>query len=93
MSCGVAVIFDPDYLKNSKKVKDKKIFRLVERKFGFIRDKGLNYPSLNAKKLHDMFSEDGIPLWEFYITKKWRCIFTYDKDKSQIVVIKICNHL
>jgi len=93
MSNGVNVIFDQNYLKNSKKVQDKKIFKLVERKFEFIKIKGLNYPSLNAKKLHNVFSDDGVPLWEFYITKKWRCIFTFDDNKNQIVVIKISNHL
>lgn len=93
MSDVVDVVFDPDYLKSSRKVTDKKVFKLVERKFEFIRAKGLTYPSLNAKKLHNLFSDNGIPLWEFYITKKWRCVFTCDESKKQITVIRICNHL
>jgi|GEM_PF-5156716 len=89
---GVNVIFHPDYEKNSKQVKDQRVFKVVERKFKFLRDVGLNYPSLNAKPLNNMF-HDEVPVWEFYISKKWRCLFTCNLDKNEIIVLKISNHL
>lgn len=89
---GVNVTFHDDYEKNSGNVKDKRVFKVVERKFKFLRDVGLSYPSLNAKPLHNELHE-GIPVWEFYISKKWRCLFTCDKAKNEIIVLKICNHL
>ncbi len=84
--------FHSDYEKNSKQVKDQRVFKVVERKFKFLRAVGLSYPSLNAKQLNNIF-ENGVPVWEFYITKKWRCLFTYDSTKNEIVVLKISNHL
>ena len=85
------VIFDPDYEKNSGEVKDKKVFKVVERKFNYLAEYGLKYPSLNAKKVINK-SCKGEDLWEFYITKKWRCFFTFSHKKKTIVVIKIANH-
>lgn len=89
---GVRVVFDDDYQKNSKQVTDQRVFKVVERKFKFLRDVGLRYPSLNAKKLIDVF-HNGVEVWEFYISKKWRCLFTYDEEKNEVRVLKICNHL
>src|SRR3972149_6667716 len=34
-----------------RKVKDKRIFDVVKRKFNFLKSQGLRYPSLNAKHL------------------------------------------
>lgn len=89
---GVNVTFHADYKENSKQVKDQRVFKVVKRKFKFLRDVGLNYPSLNAKPLNNMFHE-GIPIWEFYISKKWRCLFTCNNEKTEIIVLTICNHL
>lgn len=89
---GVEVVFDDNYLKNSKQVKDQRVFRVVERKFQFLKVVGLNYPSLNAKPLNNVFYE-GVEVWEFYISKKWRCLFTYDQSQRFIRVLKISNHL
>lgn len=89
---GVNVRFHADYEKNSKDVKDQRVFKVVKRKFDFLRNVGLNYPSLNAKPLNNVFDE-GVPVWEFYISKKWRCLFTCNQEKKEIVVLKICNHL
>lgn len=89
---GVNVRFHADYEKNSKDVKDQRVFKVVKRKFEFLRAVGLNYPSLNAKLLHNE-SHEGVPVWEFYISKKWRCLFTCNQQKNEIVVLKICNHL
>ncbi|MEK7529021.1 MAG: hypothetical protein AAB592_04600, partial [Patescibacteria group bacterium] len=89
---GVKVIFHPDYEKNSRQVQDQRVFNVVERKFKFLRDVGLNYPSLNAKRLNNVFHE-GVAVWEFYISKKWRCLFTCNQEENEIIVLKICNHL
>jgi hypothetical protein len=89
---GVNVTFHVDYEENSKQVRDRRVFKVVERKFKFLRDVGLSYPSLNAKPLNNLF-DNGIPVWEFYISKKWRCLFTCNQEKNEIVVLKICNHL
>ena len=89
---GVNVTFHADYEENSEQVKDQRVFKIVKRKFKFLRDVGLSYPSLNAKPLNNVFDE-GIPVWEFYISKKWRCLFTCNQEKTEIIVLKICNHL
>jgi|WetSurMetagenome_2_1015567.scaffolds.fasta_scaffold50568_4 hypothetical protein len=89
---GVNVIFHADYEKKSRQVEDQRVFKVVARKFKFLRSVGLNYPSLNAKQLNNEYHE-GVPVWEFYITKKWRCLFTCNQEKNEIVVLKICNHL
>jgi hypothetical protein len=89
---GVQIIFHANYEEHSKQVKDRRIFKVVERKFDFLRAVGLQYPSLNAKRLQNV-SHEGIPVWEFYISKKWRCLFTYNPERNEIVVLKICNHL
>lgn len=86
------MIFHVDYEENSRQVKDQRVFKIVERKFRFLKEVGLNYPSLNAKPLNNVFDE-GVPVWEFYISKKWRCLFTCNQEKNEIVVLKICNHL
>ena len=86
------LIFHPDYEKNSQSVKDQRIFKIVQRKFEFLKTVGLNYPSLNAKKLQNM-QKDGEDMWEFYITKKWRCFFLYNNNKKTITVLYISNHL
>ncbi len=78
--------------KNSKQVKDQRVFKVVERKFKFLKVVGLNYPSLNAKPLNNVYHE-GVDVWEFYISKKWRCLFTYDQSQKLIRVLKISNHL
>ena len=89
---GVNVIFHVDYEENSRQITDQRVFKVAKRKFEFLRDVGLNYPSLNAKPLHNV-SHEGTPVWEFYISKKWRCFFTWDQGKNEIVVLKIGNHL
>ena len=88
----VEVVFDPNFEKNSRKVTDQRVWKVVERKFAFLSSVGMNYPSLNAKKLENL-SHNGQELWEFYITMKWRCFFTYDEPNKRITVIKIGNHL
>ena len=89
---GVIVRFDAEYQLHSSQVKDERVFRVVQRKFDFLRVGGLGYPSLNAKRLHNQF-HGGAEVWEFYITKKWRCLFTYDQAGNEIVVLRISNHL
>ena len=89
---GVRVVFDNDYQKNSTQVTDQRVFKVVERKFRFLEDVGLRYPSLNAKKLNNVLHED-VAVWEFYISKKWRCLFTFSEEKNEVRVLKICNHL
>ena len=91
MNESIKVIVHPKYEKNST-VKDRKIHKLAKRKIEFIRAKGLAYCSLNAKKLHNKYFK-GVELWEFYITKKWRCFFTFDEEKKEITIIRISNHL
>jgi mRNA-degrading endonuclease RelE of RelBE toxin-antitoxin system len=91
MTDAVELIFHADYEKNST-VRDERIYKVVERKFNFLKAKGLSYPSLNAKKLHNE-THEGADLWEFYITKKYRCLFTYNENTKIVTVIKICNHL
>lgn len=87
----IDLIFHRDYEKNST-VTDTRIKKTVERKYNFMRAKGLSYPSLNVTKLHNEYFE-GEPLWEFYITTKYRCLFTYNEALKRVTIIKICNHL
>lgn len=87
------VEFDLEYEKKSKKeVKDDRVFKVVKQKFDFLAIKGMRYPSLRAKKLENTTYE-GNDLWEFYVTKKWRCFFTYNEITDTVKVIKIGNHL
>jgi len=51
MSDVLKVEFHRNYEKRSSKVKDKRIFDVVKRKFNFLKSQGLRYPSLNAKHL------------------------------------------
>ena len=89
---GVRVVFDGDYQRNSKQITDQRVFKVVERKFKFLEDVGLHYPSLNAKMLNNVFHEE-VNVWEFNISKKWRCLFTYNQSINEVKVLKICNHL
>ena len=82
------VVFDPNFKTNSVTVEDERVWKVVRKKFEFIESVGMRYPSLKAKKLQN---SDNI--WEFYITRKWRCFFRYNEKKDEILVIKIGNHL
>lgn len=87
------VEFSLDYEKLSRKeVKDQRVFNVVERKFRLLASQGIRYPSLRAKKLKNM-DINGEELWEFYVTTKWRCFFTYNEKTDSVHVIKIGNHL
>lgn len=78
----IELVFHPNFKKNTT-VSDKRITDTAARKYRFIQAVGLSYPSLNCTKLHNE-SFEGEPLWEFYITKKYRCLFTYNKDKKEL---------
>ena len=80
-----------NYKKNSSKIlkSNPRIEKAFLQKIEFIKDKGLNYPSITAKKLEPKNQNT----WEFYITKQYRCLFLYDEEKQDITILKICNHL
>ncbi len=87
------ILYDPDFEKKSlKEVSDTRIWKTAKRKLDFLAEKGIQYPSLNAKKIQAE-KYHGKDIWEFYITKKWRCFFTFDEEKKEILVIRLGNHL
>ena len=89
----ITLVYVEDFLERSRKeVQDERVFKVAERKLSFLKMKGLRYPSLQAKKLQNLYHGEN-ELWEFRITKKYRCYFTYSNKTNTITVIKIGNHL
>lgn len=84
------VKYDSKFEKKSKKVLNSPILKsALYKRIEIIEKYGIKYQSLTAKKIEPK----DLGVWEFYITKKYRCFFCYDEEQGIITILYAENHL
>jgi mRNA-degrading endonuclease RelE of RelBE toxin-antitoxin system len=82
--------YDKEFRKKSKKILSEKFIEKAFIKAAQIIEKhGLEYNSLKAKKISPKVHN----IWQFRLTKKYRCLFHYDEAKQIVTFKEVTNHL